>query len=51
MSETERLKGILKDYAAICQASSDEIKMLRERIAELEQQLAGEKSDALPKGT
>lgn len=50
MSETERLKEILKDYAAICQASSEEIRMLRERIAELEQQLAGDGRDALPEG-
>lgn len=32
MSETDRLKEILKDYASICQSSSAEIKLLRERI-------------------
>lgn len=32
MSEAERLKEILHDYASICQSSSAEIKLLRERI-------------------
>lgn len=32
MSEAERLKEILQDYASICQSSSAEIKRLRERI-------------------
>lgn len=50
MSESERLKEIVRDYAAICQASSQEIKMLRDRIAELEEQLAGGGGDPVPKG-
>ena len=32
MSETARLQEILKDYASICEASSAEIKSLRERV-------------------
>lgn len=52
MSEAERLKEIVKDYAAVCEASSREIKMLRDRIAELEERLSerGGASDPVPKG-
>lgn len=32
MSEAERLREIVKDYASICQSSSAEIQLLRERI-------------------
>lgn len=31
--ELDRLKKIIDDYARICQASCDEIKMLRQRLA------------------
>lgn len=49
-SEAKRLREIVRDYAAICQASSQEIKMLRDRIAELEEQLAGGEGGPLPEG-
>lgn len=33
-TEIERLRKIIDDYASICEASSREIKMLRERLGQ-----------------